>query len=296
MKTVDVIKIHNPLERLLYWITERAQIRLRRNEGRPWPWTDDEILQTYRFCNVRRMDDYVSRWLLLCWYKPYRDHPNTLAAAVLARHFNLPDALEEITRLVYPPEGGAPDLGAAAEVLRQRRREGHNIFNAAYMVRGIGEQDKVEMVINRVVRPLVGSPPTLDVTSMEACAAALLPYWGLASFMAGQVVADLRWALTGAWADRLTWAPPGPGSRRGLNRLQGLPVKTPLPDEKFQGVFREVMGLLQEKLPHHLTVRLEAMDYQNCLCEFDKYERALWGQGRPKQLYRSPHEDPQHDS
>jgi len=30
--------------------------------------------------------------------------------------------------------------------------------------------------------------------------------------------------------------------------------------------------------------RLEAIDYQNCLCEFDKYERALQG-GRPKRNY-----------
>jgi len=43
--------------------------------------------------------------------------------------------------------------------------------------------------------------------------------------------------------------------------------------------------LLQCNLPQLLTQRLEAIDYQNCLCEWDKYERALWGEGKPKQLY-----------
>ena len=30
---------------------------------------------------------------------------------------------------------------------------------------------------------------------------------------------------------------------------------------------------------------MEMMDFQNCHCEFDKYERTLHSEGRPKQLY-----------
>lgn len=93
MKIQDVAKL-SPQERLVYWIREREAIRLKKEAGQPRPWTDDEILDTYRFCNVRRMDDKVSKWLLENWYKPYFDHQNMLIAVALARFFNSVETLE----------------------------------------------------------------------------------------------------------------------------------------------------------------------------------------------------------
>ena len=74
----------DPKNRFLYWIKERESIRKKKEAGNPKPWTDDPILQNYRFCNVRRMDDTVSQWLLKNWYEPYFDHPNMLSAAGLS--------------------------------------------------------------------------------------------------------------------------------------------------------------------------------------------------------------------
>ena len=34
-----------------------------------------------------------------------------------------------------------------------------------------------------------------------------------------------------------------------------------------------------------VATRMERMDWQNCLCEVDKYLRAKNGEGRPKQRY-----------
>ena len=55
------VKSMTPLNRLVYFITEREAIRLKKEAGEPKPWTSDPILQQYRFCNVRRMDDKVSK-------------------------------------------------------------------------------------------------------------------------------------------------------------------------------------------------------------------------------------------
>lgn len=267
---VSEVKRLPPQERLLYWIIERELVRVKKERGDPKPWTDDVILQSYRFCNVRRMDDKVSRWLYDNWYKPYRGHHNMLPAVALARHFNLPSALG----LIGFPELWDPKWMATR--LREYKAKGNKIFNAAYMVRGIGEADKTEMVINRVCCPLVITPPIVDTSSMRRSVEALLPYWGFSSFMAGQVVADLRWAVDGRWSDKHTWAPYGPGSRRGLVRLLG----------SDKGTMESAIGLMKAGVPASVYRRLEAMDYQNCLCEWDKYERTLWGEGRPKQLYR----------
>src|ERR1700676_1496787 len=52
------------LDTLRYFVKERESIRLKREQGLPPPWTDDPILSKFRFCNVRRSDDRVSRWLI----------------------------------------------------------------------------------------------------------------------------------------------------------------------------------------------------------------------------------------
>ncbi len=276
MKIEDVAKLE-PAERFLYWIREREQIRLLRKKKKPKPWTDDSILQSYRFCNVVRMDDKVSRWLLKHWYKPNFDHPNMLIACALARFINLPTALE----VIGFPKRWRPN--AVKAKLRKHRDAGNNVFNGAYVVSGKDGLDKIESVVDFYVHPLKRC--IVDTNSMEQTWTHVLGHYGFGPFMAGQVVADLRWAMKGKWRDRNRWAPIGPGSRRGLNRLLEQDIKTPIKQEEFEKRLRQMIVTCETFLPLELTNRMEAMDWQNCLCEFDKYSRALLGEGRPKQLY-----------
>ncbi len=280
MLVKDVAKL-KPIERLIYFINERESIRLKKEAGKPWPWTDDEILSSYRFCNVRRMDDKVSQWLLKNWYEPHRDHPNMLVAIVMARFFNLPNILGMI---------GFPKRWDPEKVkykIRCHKDGGNVVFNAAYMVRGNDGEDKVASVIDYTVQPLFVDPPTINTSSMQETHAAIKDRYGFGSFMAGQVVADLRWAMTGEWKDKKTWAPVGPGSSRGMCRLFNWPLRL-IKQEKFETHLGELTKLLKSHLPQKVTRRLEAIDYQNCLCEYDKMTRVLLGEGRPKQLYRRP--------
>lgn len=287
MKTGNVKKM-KPAERFLYWVRERYAIYQRRLAGGATPWTDDTILQTYRFCNVRRMDDRVSRWLLENWYEPYRDHPNMLYATTLARNFNLPTTLTAITDRVF--RSGPPDWEGIKRGVRQIKDAGLPVFNGAYMVRGMSKSEryytpiKSDQVVDRMTRPLWDKRVKVDPSSMRISWEALLPQWGFASFMAGQVVADLRWAVPGRWADRRSWAPIGPGSARGMNRLQNRPPNQRLNQDQFIEELGTLMEASRAKLSQ-VALRMEAIDWQNCLCEFDKYERALQGEGKPKQLY-----------
>lgn len=278
MKIEDVAKMTRPLDRLVYWIKERESIRIQREECTPKPWTDDEILQRYRFCNVRRMDDRVSQWLLKNWYEPNYGHKNMLLACALARFVNLPDSLGSIG---YPATW---DAARIKRILRSQAKNGLNVFNGAYMVRGNDGMDKVECVVDYYVRPLWKRPVVIDPFSMQATHAELSKRYGFGSFMAGQVVADLRWAMPNDWHDAKTWAPMGPGSKRGMNRLLNQPMNAPMKQEEFGTLLTSLMRQLSSRLPLVITSRLEAIDYQNCLCEFDGYERALWG-GRKKQRY-----------
>ena len=277
MKIVSTKKL-SPMDRLVYWIRERESIRLKKEAGEPKPWTDDEILQRYRFCNVKRMDDKVSQWLLKNWYEPFFDHPNMLVACALARFFNLPSTLESIG---FPTEYNATRI---KQKLRALKKQG-TIFNAAYMVRGNDGRDKVSCVIDYSITPLFKNPIAINTQSMEKTWEQLVEQPGFGSFMAGQVVADLRWGLSGSWRDKKRWAPVGPGSARGMNRLLGLDPDTLMQQSKFMLLLRNLVQRdLRPSLPRSITRRLEMQDWQNCLCEYDKYCRCIGG-GRCKQTY-----------
>lgn len=278
MRIEHVKQLPDSLDRLAYWIMERETIRLRREAQQAKPWTDDLILQGFRFCNVRRMDDKVSRWLFKNWYLPYHDHFNMLPAVALARLVNNPAALEAVGF----PERWNPAL--ILKRLRAFRETGATVFNSAYMVRG-GKKggDKLEEVVYDYCHPLRGLK--IPTHSMQEAHTAVLGCYGFGSFMAGQVVADLRWALDGAWSDRMTWAPVGPGSSRGMSRLLDRPPSIGMPQRHFIEYLAWMMQEVRERVPTRITERLEAQDFQSCLCEWDKHERILWGEGRPKQRY-----------
>jgi len=286
-RRLDVVAALPPLKRYLYWIQERESIRLARKDKIAKPWTVDPILLNFRFCNARRMDDRVSKWLYNHWYKPNYNHPNMLLAVVLARHFNQPDTLSYIG---FPSEWD-PDEFYQLLLNYKEANPGKSVFNGAYMIRSSSNSsphfypDKSEMVIRETVQQFVDTPPSLDTDCMEESVMIIQCYRNFGPFMAGQVVADLRHAIDGNWKDRNTWAAIGPGSHRGMNRLHERPLKQRLKPEKFVVELRNVMKQARESLPKSITTRLEAIDYQNCFCEWDKYERTIQGESRPKQKY-----------
>lgn len=266
-------------EELFFWfVKERENVRISKEAGESKPWTTDKILQSYRFCNIRRMDDKVSKWLMYNWWKPYKHSKYIIPAIALGRFLN---KIETLNVIGFPKKW---DPNGLKKLLRKMRDNGVAVFNGAYIVRGNDGEDKIASVVDYYVQPLIDDPLDVDTSSMFNTWSALKERHGYGSFMSGQVVADMRWALDGTWEDKMTWAPYGPGSMRGMNRLHERPV-----DYVCSGMFLEelrgLIGKCLKKLPIGITKRLEAHDYQNCLCEFDKYCRAFYKEGTPKQLY-----------
>lgn len=265
------------LEILVYWIQERDRIRAAKEAGAPKPWTADDLLRDYRWCNVRRMDDRVSRWLRAHWYDPETPARVQLTGALLARLINWPDALAEIR---------SQPLGVARDRLNARAARGEKVFTGAYVVPGAQGESKVDTVTNLVQR-ISGSVEIFRRTTMVGTWEYLTRYDGLGSFLAGQVVADLAFLPLGlGWPDRETWAPLGPGSRRGMNRLLGRPKDVPMNQRELD---KQLPGLIEVLRPSVDDIwrdrGLVAMDVQNCLCEFDKYRRLTLGEGKVRSRY-----------
>ncbi len=280
---IEQVKKLTPLNRLIYWIGERESIRLKKEAGKPKPWTNDEILQSYRFTNVLRIQDKVSQWLLHNWYEPFKDHPNMLLACTLARQLNNIDSMAAV---------GFPNIWNPKKVqavLDERKAAGLGNYSAAYMItggygeKGRAKEEKSYQTVYRVCEPVYKSKTKIDTNSMERTWKSLLVFPGFSSFIAGQVTADLRWGLTGSWDDKCLWAPMGPGSLRGINRILGRPIEYKLTQAEFMRDFSSLYNKIKtvSGIPN-----LEAIDFQGTFCEIDKYSRALEGIGRPKVKYK----------
>lgn len=272
------------LRRFTYWISERHQIYLRKSRGLPTPWTDDPILQQFRFCNVYRELDKVTVWIRKNWRDPNNENPDLWFAMVMARLFNLPSTLED---LGYPTRWNMGEFLCDAHRLKDK---GRPIFNGAYIVSTNGKKmDKLDYLAEYVLDPLWQDRkevrPRVGDTLRSFCNR-LTKYDGLGTFMAGQVVCDVKYA-TGSplrkAEDWWTYAAPGPGSKRGLNRLLGNPI-----DQPWGTRWENELAALQRQVTHLLPKmpRIHAQDLQNCLCEFDKMERVRTGEGKPKQKYQ----------
>jgi alpha-glutamyl/putrescinyl thymine pyrophosphorylase clade 1 len=272
------------ITQLLYWIREREAIRIRRADGQPFPWTNDQILREWSFCNVRREADRTTRWIADNWRTPHANDPDLWFAMVVARFVNWPDTLAELGYPVpWDPEHFLKGMNA-------RKARGEVCFGPAYNISNGGKKTaKAEHLVLQVFAPLWGPLARKrlrprDDDTLHSFYGRLRAMPGFGGFMAGQVVADMMYVppLNGA-RDRSTFAVPGPGSMRGLNRVFGLPKDAPWrDDDTWRAAFRKLREQITPELERIGLGDLHAADLQNCLCEFDKMERVRLGEGKPK--------------
>lgn len=275
------------VEKLVDFIKARELVRKAHDKG----YRDlqsvsglDPIITKYRFCNVRRNDDRVTKWIHLN-YMDLND-PFPWFTLTVARLFNYPQSLSNIKQAVIPFRPAT-----MADILQKRKLAGLKNFNAAYIVSTNGRaMDKATYLIEEVLEPLWAKREAISASLRGATLAQahelLERQNGLGSFMAAQVLADLKYLRPEEWSDFHTFAASGPGSKRGLNRVLGRDIKKPMREQ----VFRDTLMALRAEVNRKLRWKepLTAQDLQNCLCEYDKYRRAQLGTGVPKQIYK-PH-------
>jgi hypothetical protein len=270
------------LKTLDYWIAERERMRKRHAAGQR-PYTRDPVLAEWRFCNVRRMDDHVSRWLMRYWYVGERARPeNVVSAATLARRaLNHPEALCDFLDVSW----GDWDEIKRRLWWRIAILSKETTFDPAYKIGGGNKRkgiEKYEAVVD-IAAAVQEKHCMLPTRTMREACVALCGVYGIGPFMAGQIVADLRHVVGGPWTDKDTWAPMGPGSARGMAYLLGRDGA--VSEAEFE---RRLPAVIEHVKRTHPAIwrdrKLEAHDVQNCLCELDKFVRVQAG-GKLKQRY-----------
>lgn len=291
------------LNKFWYWMNERHSIYLKRKAGEPYPWTKDKILQEYKFTNTFRQLDRVTQELTKRKNKlPKKDMINLFFHIVTFRMFNWPPTYDVLN------EAGLLDKWnekKAIKILRKFKSEDNKVFTGAYVITNSGrKEDKITVVCEAVTALWKDREFITDAlqgyANLEEANRFLLQYPCVGKFIAYELITDLRHTkMLDKSKDIMTWANPGPGAKRGLNRLYGRELKFTQPDVKFIEEMRtllshcnlEMIDEVEMGKKGKLTVlvkdkrRLEMRDVEHVTCEFDKFMRVKNNEGRPRSKF-----------
>ncbi len=280
-----------PRETMLYWVREREAVRVRKESGKPLPWTTDPILRDWRFCNVRREDDRVTRWIDENIRRRFKGHPYLWFMLCAARQLNWPPTLAALMNSYADVWPSSPSFSPAAmaDALDNLASKNLKVFTGAYIVTAPATKGvkKTRFVAERTLGALWQRRESFaavrDRNSMRSAHRWLTGFNGWGPFLAYQAVVDMRFcpSILASATDVHTWAAAGPGTIRGLNRLSGRSLDAPL----HQEVALAEMLPIYESLEADTGVEVDLSDVPNVMCEVDKYLRVKNGEGTPRARY-----------
>ena len=102
---LDGLILDDPVSSFFDFCREREKIRIARENGDPFPWTDDPIFQKARFLNVFREDDRGSKAILSFAKGLENDLPMLIHTLFFARWCNRQETLDKLSsNMLLQPE------------------------------------------------------------------------------------------------------------------------------------------------------------------------------------------------
>lgn len=293
--------------RFRYWIVERHNIHLRRQQGALPPWSNDPVFQSSFFTNPYRENDKTTIWFRENVREGLSTQSEVLMATIIFRWFNYIPTGEVLlgrdSKVYHGSTAEGLGWGNMNNLLidwnptevKRRLKTLKKIVTGAFMVKtpnGMTKVDGLCWCIDNVKKDeqyLLSELYPHKHSTLEYAHQLLTkyPYLAGGGFMAYEVVTDLRhtYLLWGA-SDIDTWCNIGPGAIRGLNRLLGVPI-TQAPPHRFLEILRVLLKYINDPiwgLPTHMP-RFEMREIEHSLCEYDKYERVVAGDGKSKRNF-----------
>lgn len=268
----------------LYWYFawERQNIFWKKLNGEEAPWTDDYILQQYKFCNSYRVNDRVSQYLLknVIYNENIYEDEDMLFRIILFKLFN-----KEATWELLVNEFGNITLKEFnfeiySKVLNEATLKGVKIYNDAYIScanKAFGydrKHDNHLALLNKMFNEDKIASKIKACKTMKEAFDIIKSYPLIGNFMAYQLVTDINYSEVVDWReDEFTVA--GPGSLRGIKKCF---IDTG--DMSNEDIIRYMYERQDEEFKRlNLDFKkigdrpLQLIDCQNIFCELDKYCR-----------------------
>lgn len=269
----------------LYWhfASERQRAFERRVAGEPGPWTEDPILQTYKFCNVFRAADRVSQYMVreVCYHTEPCEPEDRLFQIVAFRTFSKIGTWRGVRRLLgrYPLLEDLAD-GSFARALDETKRINGGLYTGAFILcatdaygQSLKHLNHTELFRHMFLQEALGEK-LREAPSLRAVYDLLHGFPLMGDFMAYQTAIDLNYSALVNFSEN-EFTQTGPGSVRGIRKVfESLGDYTPVEAilwmvdhqaEEFNRLGMPFSGLWGRPL--------HAIDCQNVFCETDKYCR-----------------------
>ncbi len=268
----------------LYWYFayERQNIFFKKMNGEPSPWTNDPILQEYKFCNSYRVNDRVSQYLLknvIYNSKKYSDE-DMLFRIVLFKLFNKESTWELLLNSFNDITLKTFNVKEYSKVLEKSISNGIKIYNDAYIScanKVFGYDRKHDNHLALLKKMFIEDriqDKIVNCKTMEEAFNIIKSHPLIGNFMAYQLVTDINYSEVVNWKeDEFTVA--GPGSLRGIKKC--FIDKGNMNDEDIIRYMYEHQDeefkRLNLKFKRIGNRPLQLIDCQNIFCELDKYCR-----------------------
>lgn len=287
-----------------YWkfAAERQRVFFRRIIGEGPPWTEDPIIQVFKFTNVYRASDRVSQYLIKNVI--YRDDlptsPNEVVFRILLfKVFNRIETWELLEGSLGSVTFDEFAFERYDEILTQAMSRGEKIYSAAYIMPSggsLGYNRKHRNHLALIERMMADDLPARlgEARSMQKAFDLLHAYPTIGDFLAYQYVTDLNYSTVTNFTE-MEFVVPGPGAVDGIRKCfkdtGGLSQSEII---KFM-VDRQEIEFERLSLDFHNLWgrRLQLIDSQNLFCEVGKYARVhhpdiggVSGRTRIKQKFR----------
>jgi len=274
-----------------YWwfAAERHRILERRLAEQPAPWTQDPILQRFKFTNTFRTADRIGQYLLReIVNQPSSDQHELFFKIILFKIFNTETAWELLRQgLGAEPKPGPGWRKAIDEILIEAMEEGIVFWSAAYVMNQKYQVDLkykhsrylalLEQMLDKELPAKLAS-----TNSYQAAFGLLRGYTLMGNFVAMQYLTDLNYSRLIDFSEN-DFIMAGPGAFRGINKCFGLNLNPnkQVDRELAAEIIRVTMeqqdqclALVGEKPIRLMGKRpLSLIDCQNVYCETDKYSR-----------------------
>lgn len=268
----------------LYWYFayERQNIFWKKVNDEKSPWTEDKILQEYKFCNSYRVNDRVSQYLLqnvIYNGKKYSDE-DILFRIIVFKLFNkestwelLLNHFEDITLKLF-------SVSDYSKVLENAILNGIKIYNDAYIscankVFGYNRKhDNHLALLNKMFFEDKMQEKIIKSKTMKEAFNIIKSYPLIGNFMAYQLVTDINYSEVVNWKEN-EFTVAGPGSLRGIKKCfidKGNKNNEDIIKYMYEHQEKEFKRLnLNFKRIGNRPLQL--IDCQNLFCELDKYCR-----------------------
>jgi hypothetical protein len=291
----------NNFRMFVYYIKERSKVHIKKDlMGEDAPWTEDPIIGSVRFTNVRREHDKQTKYLIEKVCQSNTSYEMKIASIILFRMLNKKESCDGL----LPCEFYYPAYKQISKNWINTLPKEHKPFNRAFMVSGMmGSINAIIGKKNSQVEScyeyayylwLNGVPQELSkLTKAEDMYNMLNSIPGFGSFLAYQMWVDMTYCPECPVSEN-EFVVAGPGCKEGIKLLfdkrDGM---TPeeclfwLRDNWYELLFEyDIYWNGDEMFPDvpNRERYMNVMSLENCCCEISKYYRA-WNGGFVKQKY-----------